>query len=165
MFGQKNPFDCICQVIVLLPNNNRIQVCCKPDATVRTIHETVVTYVDLIEHNLFSLAILIGKYRSHSSSFIFNDGLDVEYFFPSMDTKISKLAADSKWKLAQATFTMQLKIKYFVTDIAILRWVRRTFDWEGTMHTIILLLILDTFWRNISSICNSDRWSLRIPFN
>ncbi|CAF3345077.1 unnamed protein product [Rotaria sp. Silwood1] len=101
----RNPFECICQVVVLLPNNNRVQVCCKSDATVRIIYETIVTYVDLIEHDLFGLIILI----------------DGEYFFPAMDLKISKLINDSKWKTGQTTFVMQLKIKYFVNDIALLR--------------------------------------------
>lgn len=91
----------------------------------RIIYETVVTYVDLIEHNLFSLAILIGELSGtmmiescrHSPL-----PLDGEYCFPSMDRKISKLVDDSKWKTGAAAFVMQLKIKYFVTDIAILRF-------------------------------------------
>jgi hypothetical protein len=39
-----------------------------------------------------------------------------------MDMKISKLINDSKWKLGQTTFVMQLKIKYFINDIALLRF-------------------------------------------
>ena len=50
----------MCRVIVLLPNNHPVQISCKPDATVRTIYETVITYVDLIEQNLFGLTILAG---------------------------------------------------------------------------------------------------------
>lgn len=60
IFTSQNPSECICQLIVLLPNNNRVQISCKPDATVRTIYETVVTYVDLIEQNLFALAMVSG---------------------------------------------------------------------------------------------------------
>ncbi|CAF2336069.1 unnamed protein product [Rotaria sp. Silwood2] len=101
----RNPFECICQVVILLPNNNRVQLSCKSNATVRIIYETIVTYADLIEHDLFGLTILI----------------DGEYFFPAMDLKISKLINDSKWKTGQTTFVMQLKIKYFVNDIALLR--------------------------------------------
>ncbi|CAF0725358.1 unnamed protein product [Adineta ricciae] len=101
----RNPTECICQVIVLLPNNNRVQVYCKSDATVRIIHETIVSYIDLIEHDLFALTIL----------------LDGEYCFPAMDLKISKLVNDPKWKSGQAKFVMQLKIKYFVDDISVLR--------------------------------------------
>ena len=59
--GSQSPFECICQVIVLLPNNNRIQLSCKSDVTVRLVYETIVTYVDLIEHSLFGLTILIGE--------------------------------------------------------------------------------------------------------
>ena len=59
-FISQNPLDCICQVTILLPNNNRVKISCKPDATVRVIYETVITYVDLIEQNLFALAILTG---------------------------------------------------------------------------------------------------------
>ena len=51
----------MCRVIVLLPNNHPVQISCKSDATVRTIYETVITYVDLIEQNLFGLTILIGS--------------------------------------------------------------------------------------------------------
>ncbi|CAF3479645.1 unnamed protein product [Adineta steineri] len=100
-----NPFECICQIIVLLPNNNCVQVSCKPDATIRNIFETIVSYIDLIEHDLFGLTILI----------------DSEYCFPAMDLKLSKLIDDSKWKNGQAKYVMQLKIKFFVNDIALLR--------------------------------------------
>jgi hypothetical protein len=48
--------------------------------------------------------------------------LDGEYCFPPMDLKVSKLISDSKWKSGQATFVMQLKIKYFINDIALLRF-------------------------------------------
>ncbi|CAF4381627.1 unnamed protein product, partial [Adineta steineri] len=102
-----NPFECICQIIVLLPNNNCVQVSCKPDATIRNIFETIVSYIDLIEHDLFGLTILI----------------DSEYCFPAMDLKLSKLIDDSKWKNGQAKYVMQLKIKFFVNDIALLRHV------------------------------------------
>lgn len=40
-----------------------------------------------------------------------------------MDLKVSKLLNDSKWKTGQAKFVMQLKIKYFVNDIALLRFI------------------------------------------
>jgi hypothetical protein len=40
-----------------------------------------------------------------------------------MDLKVSKLINDSKWKLGQITFVMQLKIKYFINDIALLRLI------------------------------------------
>lgn len=40
-----------------------------------------------------------------------------------MDMKISKLISDSKWKVGQAAFVMQLKIKYFVNDISLLRFM------------------------------------------
>ncbi|CAF4000677.1 unnamed protein product [Rotaria magnacalcarata] len=101
----RNPFECICQVMVLLPNNNCVRVCCKSNATVRVIYETIVTYADLIEHDLFGLMIMIED----------------ECFFPSMDLKISKLINDSKWKSGQTIYVMQLKIKFFVNDIAVLR--------------------------------------------
>ncbi len=48
--------------------------------------------------------------------------LDSEYCFPSMDLKVSKLVHDSKWKIGQMTFVMQLKIKYFINDITLLRF-------------------------------------------
>lgn len=38
-----------------------------------------------------------------------------------MDLKVSKLTNDSKWKTGQAAFVMQLKIKYFINDIGLLR--------------------------------------------
>ncbi|CAF3235917.1 unnamed protein product [Rotaria socialis] len=101
----RNPFECICQVMVLLPNNNCVRVCCKSNATVRVIYETIVTYADLIEHDLFGLMIMIED----------------ECFFPPMDLKISKLINDAKWKSGQTIYVMQLKIKYFVNDIAVLR--------------------------------------------
>jgi hypothetical protein len=40
-----------------------------------------------------------------------------------MDVKVSKLFNDTKWKTGQTTFVMQLKIKYFINDIALLRFV------------------------------------------
>ncbi len=40
-----------------------------------------------------------------------------------MDFKLSKIINDSKWKSGQAKFFMQLKIKYFVNDIALLRFI------------------------------------------
>jgi hypothetical protein len=49
--------------------------------------------------------------------------LDSEYCFPSMELKVSKLIHDSKWKIGQITFVMQLKIKYFINDIALLRFI------------------------------------------
>ena len=39
-----------------------------------------------------------------------------------MDLKISKLVNDPKWKSGHAKFVMQLKIKYFVDDISVLRF-------------------------------------------
>lgn len=47
--------------MILLPNNNCVRVCCKSNATVRVIYETIVTYADLIEHDLFALMIMIGN--------------------------------------------------------------------------------------------------------
>ncbi|CAF1584540.1 unnamed protein product, partial [Rotaria sordida] len=41
----RNPLECICQVVVLLPNNNRVQVCCKLNVSVRIIYEIIVIYV------------------------------------------------------------------------------------------------------------------------
>jgi hypothetical protein len=89
-------------------------VCCKPDATVRIIYDTIITAVDLIEHHLFALAILLGAFSQtelihHCCSHIDIDDSDDEYCFPSMDLKVSKLASDSKWKTGQSKFVMQLK--------------------------------------------------------
>ncbi len=50
--------------------------------------------------------------------------LDSEYCFPSVDLKVSKLIHDAKWKVGQVTFVMQLKIKYFINDIGLLRLIR-----------------------------------------
>jgi hypothetical protein len=63
------------------------------------------------------------------------DYLDSEYCFPPMDLKVSKLINDSKWKSGQTTFVMQLKIKYFVNDIVILR-----FDYSKIIKIIFHVL-------------------------
>jgi hypothetical protein len=118
-----------------------------------------VTYVDLIEHHLFGLAILIGKTRLTTRMFLSVDFVDNEYYFPAMDIKISKLVDDSKWKAGQATFVMQLKIKYFVTDINLFRSVPlNNNEKKKKTNAIIVLLFLDIFLRNISSIYDFDNW-------
>jgi hypothetical protein len=70
-----------------------------------------------------------------------------------MDRKISKLVDDSKWKMGAAVFVMQLKIKYFVTEIAILRFVRKLNDLKSIFlvdfsqtfsHATLLLFTIST---------------------
>jgi len=49
--------------------------------------------------------------------------LDGEYFFLDPETKISKVAPDYWKKVASATFTLFLRVKFFPDDISYILYI------------------------------------------
>ncbi|XP_077092850.1 FERM and PDZ domain-containing protein 2 isoform X3 [Siphateles boraxobius] len=90
------------EVNVIMPNEQCVAVKCDIKSRGRDVFDMVVAHANLVEHFYFGLAFI-------------DDG---EYFFLDPETKISKVAPDYWKKLASATFTLFLRVKFFPDDIS-----------------------------------------------
>ncbi|CAB1424807.1 unnamed protein product [Pleuronectes platessa] len=90
------------ELTVVLPNGQCVVVRCDIKSKARDVFDMVVAHANLVEHFYFGLAFLD----------------DDEYFFLDHETKISKVAPDS-WKKGQiSSFSVYLRVKFFVDDIS-----------------------------------------------
>ncbi|XP_062256364.1 tyrosine-protein phosphatase non-receptor type 13 [Platichthys flesus] len=90
------------ELTVVLPNGQCVVVRCDIKSKARDVFDMVVAHANLVEHFYFGLAFLD----------------DDEYFFLDHETKISKVAPDS-WKKGQiSSFSVFLRVKFFVDDIS-----------------------------------------------
>ncbi|KAK7148451.1 hypothetical protein R3I93_012700 [Phoxinus phoxinus] len=90
------------EVNVIMPNEQCVAVKCDIKSRGRDVFDMVVAHANLVEHFYFGLAFI-------------DDG---EYFFLDPETKISKVAPDYWKKVASATFTLFLRVKFFPDDIS-----------------------------------------------
>ncbi|KAI7805901.1 tyrosine-protein phosphatase non-receptor type 13 isoform X1 [Triplophysa rosa] len=90
------------EVNVIMPNEQCVVVKCDIKSRGRDVFDMVVAHANLVEHFYFGLAFI-------------DDG---EYFFLDQETKVSKVAPDSWKKVASATFTLFLRVKFFPDDIS-----------------------------------------------
>ncbi|KAK0135607.1 FERM and PDZ domain-containing protein 2 [Merluccius polli] len=90
------------EVNVTLPNAQCVVVRCDLKSRARDVFDMVVAHANLVEHFYFGLAFLD----------------DDEYFFLDHETKISKVAPEYWKKMALSSFTLFLRVKFFVDDIA-----------------------------------------------
>ncbi|XP_051507170.1 tyrosine-protein phosphatase non-receptor type 13-like [Myxocyprinus asiaticus] len=90
------------EVNVIMPNEQCLAVKCDIKSRGRDVFDMVVAHANLVEHFYFGLAFI-------------DDG---EFFFLDHETKISKVAPDSWKKVACATFTLFLCVKFFPDDIS-----------------------------------------------
>ncbi|XP_042593142.1 FERM and PDZ domain-containing protein 2 isoform X2 [Cyprinus carpio] len=90
------------EVNVIMPNEQCVAVKCDIKSRGRDVFDMVVAHANLVEHFYFGLAFI-------------DDG---EFFFLDPETKISKVAPDYWKKVASATFTIFLRVKFFPDDIS-----------------------------------------------
>ncbi|XP_026873049.2 FERM and PDZ domain-containing protein 2 [Electrophorus electricus] len=90
------------EVNVVMPNQQCLVVKCDIKSRGRDVFDMVVAHANLVEHFYFGLAFLD----------------DEEIFFLDHETKLSKVAPDSWKKVATATFTLFLRVKFFADDIS-----------------------------------------------
>ncbi|XP_059422061.1 FERM and PDZ domain-containing protein 2-like isoform X2 [Carassius carassius] len=90
------------EVNVIKPNEQCVAVKCDIKSRGRDVFDMVVAHANLVEHFYFGLAFI-------------DDG---EFFFLDPETKISKVAPDYWKKVASATFTLFLRVKFFPDDIS-----------------------------------------------
>ncbi|XP_076830968.1 LOW QUALITY PROTEIN: tyrosine-protein phosphatase non-receptor type 13 [Brachyhypopomus gauderio] len=90
------------EVHVVMPNEQCLVVRCDTQSRGRDVFDMVVAHANLVEHFYFGLAFLD----------------DDEFFFLDHETKISKVAPDSWKKVATATFTLYLRVKFFADDVS-----------------------------------------------
>ncbi|XP_048061212.1 tyrosine-protein phosphatase non-receptor type 13 isoform X1 [Megalobrama amblycephala] len=90
------------EVYVIMPNEQCVAVKCDIKSRGRDVFDMVVAHANLVEHFYFGLAFI-------------DDG---EFFFLDPETKISKVAPDYWKKVASATFTVFLRVKFFPDDIS-----------------------------------------------
>uniref|UniRef100_A0A672PXX7 Tyrosine-protein phosphatase non-receptor type 13-like n=1 Tax=Sinocyclocheilus grahami TaxID=75366 RepID=A0A672PXX7_SINGR len=90
------------EVNVIMPNEQCVAVKCDIKSRGRDVFDMVVAHANLVEHFYFGLAFI-------------DDG---EFFFLDPETKISKVAPDCWKKVASATFTLFLRVKFFPDDIS-----------------------------------------------
>ncbi|NXU51769.1 FRPD2 protein, partial [Turnix velox] len=95
---------------VILLNGQCLEVQCDIKSKARDVFNTVVAYVNLVEHFYFGLAYLKGK----------------EFFFLDEETKLYKVAPDGwndqpKKKTSIINFTLFLRIKFFVSHFNVIQ--------------------------------------------
>ncbi|XP_009305697.1 FERM and PDZ domain-containing protein 2 isoform X2 [Danio rerio] len=90
------------EVNVIMPNEQCVAVKCDIKSRGRDVFDMVVAHANLVEHFYFGLAFI-------------DDG---EFFFLDPETKISKVAPDYWKKVASATFTLYLRVRFFPDDIS-----------------------------------------------
>ncbi|XP_052468822.1 tyrosine-protein phosphatase non-receptor type 13 isoform X1 [Carassius gibelio] len=90
------------EVNVIMPNEQCVAVKCDIKSRGRDVFDMVVAHANLVEHFYFGLAFI-------------DDG---EFFFLDPETKISKVAPDYWKKVASATFTLFLRVRFFPDDIS-----------------------------------------------
>uniref|UniRef100_A0A8C1UMG6 FERM and PDZ domain containing 2 n=1 Tax=Cyprinus carpio TaxID=7962 RepID=A0A8C1UMG6_CYPCA len=90
------------EVNMIMPNEQCVAVKCDIKSRGRDVFDMVVAHANLVEHFYFGLAFI-------------DDG---EFFFLDPETKISKVAPDYWKKVASATFTLFLRVRFFPDDIS-----------------------------------------------
>ncbi|XP_053357962.1 FERM and PDZ domain-containing protein 2 isoform X3 [Clarias gariepinus] len=90
------------EVIVMMPNAQRMVVKCDIKSRGRDIFDMVVAHANLVEHFYFGLAFMDDK----------------EFFFLNHETKISKVAPDCWKKLSTSSFTLFLRVKFFADNVS-----------------------------------------------
>ncbi|TRY83635.1 hypothetical protein DNTS_003864 [Danionella cerebrum] len=90
------------EVNVIMPNEQCVAVKCDIKSRGRDVFDMVVAHANLVEHFYFGLAFID----------------DSEFFFLDPETKISKVAPDYWKKVASASFTLFLRVKFFPDDMS-----------------------------------------------
>ncbi|XP_057215875.1 tyrosine-protein phosphatase non-receptor type 13 isoform X2 [Triplophysa rosa] len=98
------------KVGVVLPNSQRLELCCDVKSICKDVLDMVIAHVGLVEHHLFSLAYLKGD----------------EFFFIDNDAKLLKVAPDGwkddpKKKKTDVNFNLFLRIKFFQDDVNLIQ--------------------------------------------
>ncbi|XP_017569821.2 FERM and PDZ domain-containing protein 2 isoform X1 [Pygocentrus nattereri] len=89
---------------VIMPNGQIILVKCDVKSRGGDVFDMIIAHCKMVEHFYFGLA-----YRE-----------DNEFFFLDNETKISKVAPESWKKVPTSTFVLYFRIKFFVSDTALL---------------------------------------------
>ncbi|XP_072312586.1 FERM and PDZ domain-containing protein 2 [Eucyclogobius newberryi] len=89
---------------VVMPSGQSIQVKCEVKSRGGDVFDMIVAHSNLVEHFYFGLAFID----------------DNEFFFVDNDTKISKVAPDSWKKVPTTTFVLFFRVKFFVSEMALL---------------------------------------------
>ncbi|XP_076141347.1 FERM and PDZ domain-containing protein 2 [Alosa pseudoharengus] len=93
------------EVSVFLPNDQCLLVRCDIQSRGRDVFDMVVAHANLVEHFYFGLAFID----------------DDEFFFLEPELKISKVAPDVWKKQPGCSFTLYLRVKFFVDDVSFIQ--------------------------------------------
>ncbi|XP_061603232.1 tyrosine-protein phosphatase non-receptor type 13 isoform X2 [Phyllopteryx taeniolatus] len=93
------------KVGVVLLSGQKLELSCDVKATCKDALDMIIAYVGLVERHLFGLAYIT----------------DDEFFFVNPDVKLSKVAPETWKKKSDVTFSLFLRIKFFLDDVNLIQ--------------------------------------------